>query len=110
LAESFRAYVAAVLVPTLRLGNRVVMDNLSPLKSDPTLALITQAGAEVLFLPADSPDLNPIEKMWSKVKARLRAAEARTPGDLVQAIGQALSQVTAQDALGWFASFGYSFC
>jgi transposase len=108
--ESFRAYVAAVLVPTLRPGDLVVMDNLSPHKSDPTLALIEQAGAQVLFLPAYSPDFNPIEKMWSKVKALLRAAEARTPGDLVKAIGQALAQVTAQDALGWFVSCGYCFC
>jgi transposase len=108
--ESFRAYVAAVLVPTLRPGDLVVMANLSPHKSDPTLALIEQAGAQVLFLPAYSPDFNPIEKMWSKVKALLRAAEARTPGDLVKAIGQALAQVTAQDALGWFVSCGYSFC
>lgn len=108
--ESFRAYVELVLVPTLRPGDWVVMDNLSPHKSDPTLALIAQAGAQVLFLPAYSPDLNPIEKMWSKVKALLRAAEARTPADLVRAIGQALTQVTAQDALGWFVSCGYSFC
>jgi transposase len=108
--ESFRAYVEAVLVPTLRSGDLVVMDNLSPHKSDPTLALITQARAEVLFLPAYSPDLNPIEKMWSKVKALLRAAEARTTADLVRAIGQALAQVTAQDAMGWFTSCGYSFC
>jgi transposase len=108
--ESFRAYVAAVLVPTLRPGDVVVMDNLSPHKSDPTLALITQAGAHVRFLPAYSPDLNPIEKMWSKVKALLRAAEARTTTDLVTAIGHALAQVTAQDALGWFISCGYSFC
>ena len=108
--ESFRAYVEAVLVPTLRPGDLVVMDNLSPHKSAGTLARITEAGAAVLFLPADSPDLNPIEKMWSKVKALLRAAEARTPADLVKAIGQALAQVTAQDALGWFTSCGYSFC
>ena len=108
--ESFRAYVEAVLVPTLRPGDVVVMDNLSPHKSDPTLALISQAGAEVLFLPAYSPDLNPIEKMWSKVKALLRTAEARTSTDLVKAIGQALAQVTTQDALGWFTSCGYSFC
>ena len=72
--------------------------------------LITQAGAQVLFLPAYSPDLNPIEKMWSKVKALLRTAEARTPAELVQAIGQALAQVTPKDALGWFTSCGYSFC
>ena len=108
--ESFRAYVGAVLVPTLRAGDLVVMDNLSPHKSDPTLALISQVGAAVLFLPAYSPDFNPIEKMWSKVKALLRAVGARTPADLVQAIGQALAQVTAQDALGWFTSCGYSFC
>ena len=108
--ESFRAYVEAVLLPTLRDGDLVVMDNLSPHKSDPTLALITRAGAQVLFLPAYSPDLNPIEKMWSKIKALLRAAEARTVADLVEAVGQALAKVTAQDALGWFASCGYSFC
>lgn len=108
--ESFRAYVGQVLLPTLRPGDMVIMDNLSPHKSDPTLALITQAGARVLFLPAYSPDLNPIEKMWSKVKNLLRGAEARTPADLITAIGQALARVTPQDALGWFASCGYSFC
>lgn len=108
--DSFRAYVGKVLAPTLRPGDIVVLDNLSPHKSDPTLALITNTGAQVLFLPAYSPDLNPIEKMWSKVKALLRAAEARTPADLITAIGQALARVTAQDALGWFVSCGYSFC
>ena len=107
--ESFRVYVERMLVPTLQSGDIVVMDNLSPHKSDPTLALITEAGAQVIFLPAYSPDLNPIEKMWSKVKAWLRALEARTPADLVEAIGQALAQVTAKDALGWFVSCGYSF-
>ena len=108
--ESFRAYVSQVLLPTLRPGDLVIMDNLSPHKSDPTLALITNAGAQVLFLPAYSPDLNPIEKMWSKIKGLLRTAEARTPADLITAIGQALAKVTAQDALGWFVSCGYSFC
>ena len=108
--ESFRVYVEAVLLPTLQPGDLVVMDNLSPHKSGPTLALIARAGAQVLFLPAYSPDLNPIEKMWSKVKALLRRMEARTPAELVRAIGRALAQVTAQDALGWFASCGYSFC
>ena len=63
--EAFRAYVREVLCPTLRVGDIVIMDNLSPHKSDPTLALIAQAAAEVRFLPAYSPDLNPIEKMWS---------------------------------------------
>ena len=108
--ESFRAYVRAVLVPALRSGDIVVMDNLSPHKSDPTLALITQAGAQVLFLPAYSPDLNPIEMMWSKVKNLLRAAAARTHAELIVAIGQALAHVTAQDAINWFAHCGYSFC
>ena len=108
--EVFRAYVAEILCPSLRPGDLVIMDNLTPHKSEPTLALLAGAGAEVLFLPAYSPDLNPIEKMWSKIKASLRSAEARTPEELVTAIGHALTQVTAQDALGWFASCGYSFC
>jgi transposase len=108
--ESFRAYVQAVLLPTLRPGDIVIMDNLSPHKSDPTLALITQVGAEVLFLPAYSPDLNPIEMMWSKVKQWLRSVEARNHADLITAIGQALARVTPQDALNWFAHCGYSFC
>ena len=108
--ETFRAYVQQVLVPTLRPGDLVIMDNLSPHKSDQTLRLIAQSGAQVLFLPAYSPDLNPIEKMWSKVKQWLRSAEARTPSDLITAIGQALAQITPQDALGWFTSCGYSFC
>jgi transposase len=108
--DSFRVYVAQVLVPTLQPGDMVVMDNLSPHKSDQTLALILAAGAQVLFLPAYSPDLNPIEKMWSKIKSLLRSAEARTPDELILAIGRALAQVTAQDAIGWFASCGYSFC
>ena len=109
-AESFRVYVAELLVPTLRPGDIVIMDNLSAHKSDQTLALIQAAGAQVQFLPAYSPDLNPIEKMWSKIKSLLRSAEARTKDQLVAAIGQALAQVTAKDALGWFASCGYSFC
>ena len=97
-------------MPTLRGGEIVVMDNLSPHKSDQTLALIAEAGAEVLFLPAYSPDLNPIEMMWSKVKSLLRSAEARTAADLITAIGQALARVTPKDALGWFTCCGYSFC
>lgn len=108
--ESFRAYVQSVLLPTLQPGDIVVMDNLSPHKSDPTLALIAQAGATVRFLPAYSPDLNPIEMMWSKVKNQLRGSEARTQAELVSAIGQALAKVTPGDALNWFAHCGYSFC
>lgn len=107
--EVFRAYVRELLCPTLRPGDRVVMDNLSPHKHDPTLRLIEQAGAAVRFLPAYSPDLNPIEKMWSKVKQFLRSAEARTGEDLLAAIAAALASVTARDAINWFASCGYSF-
>lgn len=73
------------------------------------MELITQAGAQVLFLPAYSPDLNPIEKMWSKIKAILRALEARTQEALNQAIAIALESVTARDAMNWFAACGYSF-
>ena len=108
-AEVFQAYVRAVLVPSLRPGDIVVMDNLGAHKNPHTLDLITQAGAEVRFLPAYSPDLNPIEMMWSKVKALLRKAQARTHQDLLRAIAAALRCVTAQDALGWFAACGYSF-
>jgi transposase len=107
--EVFQTYVREVLCPTLRTGDVVVMDNLSPHKNNQTMALITHAGAQVLFLPAYSPDLNPIEKMWSKVKGCLRTAEARTQETLIEAIGAALRTVTPQDATNWFASCGYSF-
>lgn len=105
----FQAYVREILGPSLRPGDIVVMDNLTPHKNDQTLALITAAGATVRFLPAYSPDLNPIEMMWSKVKAILRATEARTHPDLLAAIGAALRAVTAENARGWFAACGYSF-
>lgn len=107
--EVFRTYVRRVLRPTLRPGDLVIMDNLSPHKSELTLALFAAAGASVLFLPPYSPDLNPIEKMWSKLKQSLRRAEARTEADLLQAIAAALASVTAKDAMHWFASCGYSF-
>lgn len=107
--EVFRAYVGRVLVPTLRPGDVVVMDNLAPHKNEETLELIRSAGAQALFLPAYSPDLNPIEKMWSKIKQSLRSAEARTEEQLHQALAAALAKVTARDAAHWFASCGYSF-
>jgi len=107
--EVFQTYVRQVLCPTLRPGEVVVMDNLSPHKNELTLDLIRAAGAEVRFLPAYSPDLNPIEKMWSKVKTLLRGSEARTQGELIDAIASALRKITPQDALNWFASWGYSF-
>jgi transposase len=107
--EVFRTYVQVVLGPTLRPGDVVVMDNLAPHKHDTIVQVIEQAGASVRFLPAYSPDLNPIEKMWSKVKELLRGAEARTWDALQAAIAAALACVTAQDARNWFASCGYCF-
>jgi transposase len=107
--EVFRAYIRRVLCPTLRQGDVVVMDNLSAHKSEPTLSLIARAGAEVLFLPAYSPEFNPIEKMWSKIKASLRRAQARTQPALIQVIATALESITPQDARNWFAHCGYSF-
>jgi transposase len=106
--DVFRAYVEGILCPKLHPGDIVIMDNLGAHKSPGTLALIQAAGAEVKFLPAYSPDFNPIEKMWSKVKGLLRSAEARTQEQLEQAIAAALAKVTAKDAMGWFASCGYS--
>jgi transposase len=107
--EVFRAYVRRVLCPTLRQGDVVIMDNLSPHKSAPTLSLIARAGAEVLFLPAYSPEFNPIEKMWSKLKASLRSTEARTQPALIEAIAGALESITPQGTRNWFAHCGYSF-
>jgi transposase len=104
----FQAYVREILGPSLQPGDIVIMDNLGPHKNEQTLALITAAGATVRFLPAYSPDLNPIEMMWSKVKALLRAAEARTAEQLQDAIATALGKVRAEDAAGWFAACGYS--
>ena len=106
--EVFQAYVREILVPTLRSGDIVVLDNLGAHKNEATLALISAVGAQTRFLPAYSPDLNPIELMWSKVKALLRAAEARSESALLQAIAQALAAVTANDAKGWFTHCGYS--
>ena len=106
--DVFRTYVRKVLCPRQRGGDLVGLDNLRPHQSAPTLALIQAAGAEALFLPAYSPDLNPIEKMWSKVKNSLRKTEARTLPALRRAVGRALRRVTAQDAAGWFTSCGYS--
>lgn len=107
--EAFEAYVQHVLNPTLRPGDIVIMDNLSPHKGVAVQRLIEQAGAEILFLPSYSPDLNPIEKMWSKVKSGLRTIEARNQQALNDAIAASLSSITRQNAINWFASCGYSF-
>ena len=106
-AEVFREYVRQVLVPTLRPGDIVVLDNLSAHKDTEALALFAAAGAEVWFLPPYSPDLNPIESMWSKVKAFLRSVKARTFDALLDAIAAALRTITPQDAQGWFSLCGY---
>ena len=106
--ELFVAYVEQILAPTLRPGDVVVMDNLSSHKVAGVGKAIRKAGADVLYLPPYSPDLNPIEKMWSKVKALLRSAAARTKDALDAAIAAALAAVTADDCRGWFASCGYA--
>jgi len=97
-----------VLLPTLGEGDIVVMDNLSANKDADTLALVGSAGACVAFLPPYSPDLNPIEMMWSKVRSILRKLELRDNESLFEAVGTALAAVTASDALGWFAHCGYN--
>jgi transposase len=108
-SEVFTTYVREFLRPALRPGDLVIMDSLAPRKAAAALDQIAQAGAVAVFLPAYSPDLNPIEKMWSKLKALLRAAEAGTWEDILPAIAAAMAKVTAKDALGWLASCGYSF-
>lgn len=108
-AAVFQAYVTEVLIPTLGPGDIVVMDNLSPHKSPGIAEAIKAAGAQVWFLPPYSPDFNPIEKMWSKIKAFLRAAKARTYDALLKAIAAALKTVTVSDAIGWFESCGYRY-
>ena len=105
--EVFQAYVRHILLPTLKAGDVVVLDNLSAHKNKAIRDLIESVGAELWYLPPYSPDLNPIEKMWSKVKAILRTLKARTEESLINAIAKALEAVTADDAKGWFESCGY---
>lgn len=108
-AAVFRAYVKHVPVPTLREGDIVVLDNLSSHKAAEVEEMIRAAGAGLWFLPPYSPDFNPIEKMWSKVKEILRKVKARTPETLLTAIANALQTVSASDAKGWFKSCGYRY-
>ena len=105
--EIFKSYVEKVLAPSLRPGDIVVMDNLSAHKSQKVEEIINSCHADLRFLPPYSPDLNPIEKMWSKVKQFLRALKARTENALFEAIGTALCLVTVDDVQGWFRSCGY---
>jgi transposase len=105
---TFEAYVEQVLSPSLRRGDIVVMDNLSAHTGDAVRALIEARGAGLVFLPPYSPDLNPIEKCWSKVKAVLRTAKARTLDELLDALCDALRAVSRDDVAAWFAHCGYS--
>jgi transposase len=105
--EIFEAYLEGVLAPTLRPSQILVMDNLSAHKGARVKEIVEGRGAELLYLPPYSPDFNPIEEAFSKVKGLLRRAEARTREALIDAIGRALSAVTTQDARGFFAHRGY---
>ncbi len=101
-ADIFLAYVEQVLCPALKPGNLVVMDNLSSHKVNGVRQAIQEAGAELLYLPPYSPDLNPIEKAWAKLKQLLRSAKARSKDALDQAITEALKLISTDDAKAWF--------
>jgi transposase len=105
--EVFEAYVEEVLAPSLRSGQIVVMDNLSAHKGDRVRELIEERGCELLYLPPYSPDLNPIEEAFSKIKGILRKAEGRSREALIEAMGRALEAITPQDAEGFFRHCGY---
>ncbi len=100
-------YVEQVLAPTLRRGQVVVMDNLSAHKGERVRELVEERGCELIYLPAYSPDYNPIEEAFSKIKGLVRKAEARTKEALVEAIGWALSVVTTEDVRGFYEHCGY---
>jgi transposase len=106
-ARVFQTYVEKVLVPSLRTGQIVVMDNLGAHRPKRIRELIEHQGCELLYLPAYSPDYNPIEEAFAKIKNLLRKAAARSKEALVEAMGAALSAVTAADAQGFFEHAGY---
>lgn len=106
-AEVFEAYLEHFLVPELKPGQVVVMDNLGAHKPKRVRKLIEDRGCQLLYLPAYSPEYNPIEEAFSKVKGLLRKAGARTRETLVEAIGRALSAVSSRDAQGFFEHAGY---
>ena len=106
-ARVFEAYVEKVLVPSLRAGQIVVVDDLGAHRPKRIRELIEQQGCELVYLPAYSPDYNPIEEAFAKIKNLLRKAAARSKEVLVEAIGAALSAVTAADARGFFEHAGY---
>ncbi len=105
--ETMLFFVEELLVPTLNRGEIVLMDNASIHKLDEIEDALEAAGAGLLFLPPYSPDLNPIEHVWSKVKARLRALKARTGPALLDALVTAFATITPQDLQGWFQHCGY---
>lgn len=107
-AQIFSIYVREVLAPTLRVGDVVVMDNLSSHKGSAIRQAIEAVGARLEYLPQYSPDFNPIENCWSKVKQRLRTVAARTFDTLTDAVADAISRVTADDCHGFFANTGYA--
>ena len=106
-AAAFEAYLKHVLIPALPTGSIVIMDNLSSHKSRNVGILLRDAGADLRYLPPYSPDFNPIEQMWSKVKSYLRSAKARTEDDLYQAIAVALSAISSNDTRGFFGAASY---
>jgi transposase len=106
-ARIFETYVERVLAPSLEPGQIVIMDNLGAHRPRRIREMIEQQGSELLYLPAYSPDYNPIEEAFAKIKNLLRKAAARTKEALVDAIGAALSTITAGDARGYFEHAGY---
>lgn len=105
--QAFEAYVEHFLAPTLEKGQVVVLDGLGAHRPSRIRELIEARGADLVFLPSYSPDLNPIEEAFSKVKHLVRKEGRRVREALVEAIGRALAAITAEDAAGWFAHAGY---
>jgi transposase len=105
--EAFKAYIQQVLVPQLWLGACVVMDNFSSHKVAGVKEAIKAAGARLVYLSPYSPDFNPIENCWSKLKTFLRSKAARTHEALQKAIKDAIETITAQDLIGWFTHSCY---
>jgi transposase len=106
-SELFEAYVEEFLAPTLTAGQVVVLDKLGAHRTERVRELVEERGADLLFLPSYSPDLNPIEEAFSKIKNLVRKAAARTREALDEAISEAMSAITLEDAAGWFAHAGY---
>lgn len=105
--EAFLLFLHEVLIPNTRVGQVIVMDNFSVHHTDDVVNAILSSGLELVFLPPYSPELNPIEHCFSKVKAYLRKAAASTRQMLETAIGEALNLVSSADARGWFSNCGY---